>query len=161
MTQDQVWAKLTVVARTVEPFFTRKVVYHKNNLPDQRTQPVSHALARAFLSRLERQLDAIHAGPEGMRQEFGNDPGRVLTETLEMETWFIAPRKPSPFKLTEKLEDAMGNMFVSSGMSYAEARVILRKMQQFSFGRGAPSKRPETLKLMDARIANHWSYSQL
>jgi hypothetical protein len=57
----------------------------------------------------------------------------------------------------------MGNMFVSSGMSYAEARFTLRLMQQFSatHGRGAPSKRPETLKLLDARIANHWSYARL
>jgi hypothetical protein len=78
MTQDQLWAKLAEVVRIVEPFLARKIAHHQSNLPDPQTQPVSYALAKVFLSRLERQLTAIRAGADGMRQEFGADPGRLI-----------------------------------------------------------------------------------
>jgi hypothetical protein len=167
MTEDQLWQKLAQAISVVAPFLARRVAYHQNNLPDSRTQPVSFALVKSFLSQIERHLAAIRAGVDGMKREFGDDPvrpGRLLKETLEMESWLIPKRKPDSSKLTERIEDAMGNMFVSVGkMSYAEARFVLREMQQFSatHRRGAPSKRPETLKLLDARIANRWSYARL
>jgi len=159
MPPDTFWEKLAEVTRLIEPMLLRKLVYHQTNLPSPETQPVSNALARAFISRMERHLEAIRGGAEGMQREFGDKPGDRLKETLEIETWFIGKQKA--IKTPEGALDAIGNFLVATGKSYAEARHMLNAVQRFTATKGAPSKRPETLKMMDARIAHRWSYKTL
>ncbi len=41
------------------------------------------------------------------------------------------------------------------------AKVMIRDLNRLNSGKGAPSKRPDTLKMMDARILNNWTFKEL
>jgi hypothetical protein len=155
------WEKLAEVVLGAEPELQRRIVYLQTKPPDPVKQPVSSALAKAYLSRLEIELGAIHRGAEGLKDEYRNHP-TLLQELQEIGTWIL--RKKATGKktqLTATDEDVIGNWFVSTGRSYSETRQMLRRMRQFITGRGAPNKRPETLRMLDAKISKGLSYTQL
>ena len=155
------WEKLAEVMRAVEPDLQRRIVHLQINPPDPVNQPVSSALVRAYLSRLEIYIDAIRGGAKGLSDHYRDHP-TLLQELQEMETWIF--RKKAAGKKTELTaadEDVIGDWLVSTGRSYSETKQMLRRMRQFLTGRGAPNKRPETLRIMDARISHAPSYKQL
>ena len=39
--------------------------------------------------------------------------------------------------------------------------MMIRDLNRLNSGKGAPSKRPDTLKMMDARILNNWTSKEL
>ena len=79
-----------------------------------------------------------------------------------METWILRKKVPGQrIQLTAADEDNIGDWLVSAGRSYSQTKQMLREIRQFITGRGAPNKRPETLKLLDARISQGLSYKQL
>lgn len=157
MTPDQPSDKVNAVLRGIDRHLSKRIAYHWENLPDAQRQPVSYAIAMWFIATTDRQLTAIRAGSTAIKQELGERPGAAIRAVFEMESWLVPRIKQS--KLTDKAEDIIGNLLVSSGLTYGEARYLTRLMQQVPGG--APSKRPQTLKLMDAKIANRWSYAKL
>jgi hypothetical protein len=133
--------------------------YTRRHLPDPTQNPISNAIAKELIARLERHVKAIHEGGEGVEREFGDRPGELVRETLELETLFVGKHKSPSFP--ESAHKAIGNFFVSSGKSYSETRDILKEIEQFFTYLGAPSKRPEALRFLDAKVANRWSYRTL
>jgi hypothetical protein len=64
-------------------------------------------------------------------------------------------------KLTAEEENVIGDFLISLGRRYSDTKDMLGNLRRFLTGRGAPHKRNQTLQMMDARIANRWSYRQL
>jgi hypothetical protein len=159
MNTDERWKQLEYAARLVAPLFITKAEYLFDNKPDAENHPVSHALANAFVQRIWRNLAAIAKGAEAMKLDMGDRPGDIIREMLEIKTWFVESRKSE--KLPEQLKDAMGDLLVGAGFSYSQARKLIEEIPQLFFPKGAPNKRPQTLKMMDARIKNAWSYQTL
>jgi hypothetical protein len=155
------WEKLAEVLRAVEPDLQRRIVYLQVNPPDPLTQPVSSALARAYLSRLEIYVRAIRGGAKGLSDHYRDYP-TLLQELQEMEAWIVRKKVAGEkTELTIADEDAIGDWLVSTGRSYSQAKQMLRRMQQFLTGRGAPNKRPETLRMLDAKVSQALSYKRL
>lgn len=147
------WKKLAEVPRASEPDLERKIAFLHTTPPDPVKQPVSSALARAYLSRLEIHLDAVRRGADGLKDEAFNRPN-LLQELQEMQTWILRKKASGKApKLTAADEDVIGNWLVSTGRSYSEAKRIVRQMRQFITGRGAPNKRSETLRMLDTKIS--------
>ncbi|HXC44742.1 MAG TPA: hypothetical protein VNY51_14630 [Candidatus Dormibacteraeota bacterium] len=158
MKTDERWRQLQVAALFVTPLFITKASYLLENKPDAEHHPVSHALANAALNRIMRHLVAIGNGVEAIKADLGDRPGAIVREMLEIESWFIEKRKP---EITNEVKDAMGDILVSRGFSYSQARNAIEEIPNLFFPKGAPNKRPRTLQMMDARIKNHWSYQTL
>jgi len=133
--------------------------YTREHLPDPIQKPISHAIAKELIARLERHIKAIREGGASIEQEFGDRPGELIRDTLELETLFIGKNKSPSFP--KAAHSIIGDLLVSAGKSYTETRRDLEEIEQFFTYLGAPTKRPETLKLLDAKIANHWSYRTL
>jgi hypothetical protein len=155
------WAKLAEVVRATEPDLQRRIVYLQTNPPDPVNQPVSNALVRAYLSRLEIYVGAIRRGGKGLSDHYRDHP-TLLQELHEMETWIL--RKKGAVKKAEFTaagEDVIGDWLVSMGRSYSKTKQMLRRLRQFLNGRGAPNKRPETLKMLDAKLSQALSYKHL
>jgi hypothetical protein len=79
-----------------------------------------------------------------------------------MEDWLLRSEGATNEPIFKpEIENFFGNWLVSVGYSYTETKQMLGGLRRGLSGRGAPSKRPETLRILDARIAHGWSYSRL
>ncbi len=156
------WENLAEILRAIEPNFEAKIRYCRIHAPDPLKQPVTSAIVTAYVYRLELALSAIRGGGHGLKDEANNRPDSAQ-EIQEFESWILRRKRGIPRrKLTEKDEDALGDWFVSKqGYSYSETRRMMEQLRDLQSGKGAPHKRPEALKLMDARIANNWTYKEL
>lgn len=157
------WENLADILRSIEPQIEAKIEYWRSHHPtDPNLQPATTAIIRAYVARLELQLSAIRGGPAALKDECENHPSRT-EEIQELDSW-ITRLKPRALrrKMSEQDEDAMGNWFVSKmNYSYSQARRHIKLMREQISDKGAPSKRPETLRMLDARTANGWSYSKI
>ena len=139
----------------------QEAVRRKTDLPNSATQPVGDALRKAYLSRLEIHIDTIRRGDEVSKGELPN-LSTLQQELREFGVWILSSeavsRRPT---FSREFEESIGDALVSVGCSYSKTRQMLRQSRQIITGRGAPNKRPETLKMLDARVANGWSYSRL
>jgi hypothetical protein len=156
------WEQLAEMMRIVVPDLETKLEYCRAHPPDPIKNPVTSAIVTEYASRLERTIARYREGAKGLKDEFLNEPN-ATTELQEIESW-IMRLKPGavPRELTLKDRDAMGNWFVSKmGMSYSQARRVVEGLSGLHISKGAPSKRTETLRLLDARFANKWSYPEL
>jgi hypothetical protein len=152
--------KLAEIMHAIAPELARKVAHLKNHVPDPIKNPVVYALHGAYLSRLEMQLSYIRRGKEGMIEEHRDHPN-LLPEIQEFEAWVLRRKTTAKKQLTEEQAETLGNWLVSIGRSYSETKNSLRQIGSSIAGRGAPNKRSDTLKMLDAKIANSWSYRQL
>jgi hypothetical protein len=154
------WERLVQVARAVEPDFEWRINYLETNAPDPVKQPVTSALAKAYLSRLKSHLIAVRRGADGLKEEKLKRP-ELLQEILDLQKWILKKASSEPLKFTKANEDTVGNLLVSTGRSYYEARQMVDQLRKVVIGRGAPNKRPETLRMADARISQALSYKKL
>lgn len=139
----------------------RKIARLKIHPFDPVSRPVTRALANEYLRRLETYLALILNGAAGMREKSLIYPG-LPQELMEIEDWLLRSGGATNERIFKpEIEDFFGNWLVSIGYSYTETKQMLGDMRKELSGRGAPSKRPETLRILDARIANGWSYSRL
>jgi hypothetical protein len=155
------WENLADVLRSIEPELENRLTFCRTHIPDPKTQPATSAIIQRYVRCLELQLSSIRRGAPGLKSEFRNHP--ELTEELEdIQSWIMRKVPGAISSVTEKDEDAIGDWFVSKmGYSFSTAKRRLDEMRRRRSGKGAPSKRPETLKMLDARLANGWSYSKL
>ncbi len=155
------WEDSAEVMRSVEPALRRRLAHLQTNSPDPVTQPVSSALGKAYLIRLEIYVDAIGGGAKGLRVLYRDYPN-LEQELEEMETWIVIDRETGDKpRLTAAHEESLGDWLVSRGRSYSQTRQLLRRTRQLVTGRGAPNKRPDTLRLLDAKISQTLSYKRL
>lgn len=162
MAVEDIWINLAEVLRSIEPNLEAKIAYCRANPPDPIKQPVTSAIVAAYISRMELELATLRRGASGLKNQFSDCPN-LVKEVQEFESWLLRkiPGFPSR-KLTGKNEDGVGDWFVSKmGYSYSQAKRMIRDLNRLQSGKGAPSKRPETLKMMDARIRNNWTYKEL
>jgi hypothetical protein len=154
------FAKLAELLRATIPDMERRIDSLQSRPPDPIRQPISHALSKALMSRLELQLASILRGGEGLRAEY-RERRDLMKEIEELESW--VQRKSTVehgSELMAERKDEMGDWLCSEmGYSYSRARHLLGQVGRHK--RGAPSKRVATLKMMDARVANRWSYKML
>jgi hypothetical protein len=156
------WEDLADMVRSVEPLIAAKIEFWRSHPSDPITQPVTSAIISAYVSRLEFQLYSVRGGVAGLKYQFRNYP-QIVEDTQELELWITRLKPPAQRKnLSEKDEEAMGNWFVSKmGYSYSQAKHHINLMREQISEKGAPDKRPETLKMLDARIVNGWSYAEI
>lgn len=162
MISDEKFEHIAEALTGTLPWLEDKLSFCRVNPPDPAEQPITSAIVASYIARLEQLLTDIRGGGQGLKIQFLERPG-LITEVREFESW-ITRRKPGVprRKLTPAQEDDLGDWFVSKmGYSYSRTRQRVRDMRRFLSGQGAPTKHPETLKMMDARIAHHLSYSQL
>jgi hypothetical protein len=156
------FGNLAEILRSIEPALEAKIAYCRSHVPSPAAQPATSVIVQAYVTRLEIQLSAIRAGAPGLKDEYKNHP--MLTEEIkELESWITRRMPDAPrWQLTEKDEDVMGDWLVKKqGLSYSHAKRQIQAMRAHLSGRGAPSKRPETLKILDARIVHGWSYAEI
>jgi hypothetical protein len=87
----------------------------------------------------------------------------LTNEIQEIEGW-IKRRKPNmPSRsFSEEDQDALGDWLIKyASSSYSKARQFVSGVAKSLRPKGAPSKRVQTLKILDARVANGWSYAML
>ena len=123
-------------------------------------QPISAAIAKAYISRLEIQFGCFSRGAEGLKEDYEKHP-TLLTEIRELETWILRKTtEQAGIALVAEHKDKLGDLLCSvMGYSYSQTRQFLDSFPRAK--RGAPSKRLATLRMMDARVANNWSYRKL
>jgi hypothetical protein len=162
MRSSDKWEHLAEILRAIEPALERKLDYCRANPPDPVKQPVTSAVVTAYVFRVELELATIRGGVRRLKDQLRDRPG-LTNEILEIESWILRRRSGvARPKLTAQDEQALGDWFVSKmGFSYSETRQRLAEMQRSVSGKGAPNKKIETLKLLDARICNGWSYQEL
>ncbi len=156
------WENLAEIMRAIEPSLEARLQYCRSHPPDPVKQPVASAIIAAYIHRLELALSAIRGGAHGLKDEATNRP-ESMQEMQEFESWILRRKHGIPRrKLTEKDEDVLGDWFVSKqGHSYSKARQMIEQLRALQSGKGAPHKRPEALKLMDAKVSNDWTYKEL
>jgi hypothetical protein len=154
------WDKLAELLGGVAPALQQKLDLIKAHPPDAVKQPVSAAIAKAYISRLEIQFDCFSRGAEGFKEDYEKHPN-LLTEIRELETWILRKTtEQAGIALVAEHKDKLGDLLCSvMGYPYSKTRQFLDSFPRAK--RGAPSKRPATLRMMDARVANNWSYRQL
>jgi len=134
--------------------------FWKANPPDPTKQPISARLVEAYLFRTELQLKFMRGIP-GAMDEIVRDYPNVSAEWKELAIW-IAPSEPNyqARRITEQNEDTIGDFLVAQmKMPYSQAKALLKSLSKGT--KGAPNKRPQTLKMLDAMVANGWSYAQV
>jgi len=162
MRPSEQWENLADVIRAIEPTLEAKLRLCQHHAPDPATKPVSAAIVAVYVSRIESALAAIRGGGKSLREDAVSHPN-ASEELQEIESWILRRKPNAPGrKLTDKDWDAFGNWFVSKmGYSYSRAREMIERLRNLQSSKGAPNKRTETLKMLDARIANEWSYMEL
>jgi hypothetical protein len=160
--RPDIFGNLAEVLLSIKPVLEERLAFLRAYPPDPKMHPITSALVKAYITRVELQLAGIRDGAGGLQNEYRNHP--TLTEELqEIESWIMRREPGTPRrKLTVNDEDALGNWFVGKmGLSYSQARQKIRDTRLHLSGKGAPSKRPETLNMLDARIVNRWSSTEL
>jgi hypothetical protein len=153
--------KLAEFNEAIRPALEERLARLKKRPPDPERQPVTHAVVAAYMSRLSIQIDLAGKGVTGLREQIAKHPN-LSDELQEIETWILRRKRAESVQpLIQEYEDTMGDFLVSTGRSYTRTKEMLRKVRQKIGRRGAPNKRPETLNILDARVVNGWSYSQL
>ena len=162
MRPSEQWENIAEIIRAIEPALEAKLRFCRNHPPDPATKPVTSAVVALYISRLELALSSIRGGAPRLREDAIKYP-ESSEEMEEIESWIIRKKPGVPRrKLTEQDWEVFGNWFVSKmGYSYSETKHILARLRALRSGKGAPSKHPETLKMMDARIAHGWTYRMI
>jgi hypothetical protein len=138
------------------------LAYCRDHPPDPIKHPATTALLREYVKRVELLLDCSRRGPSGMKNLAQNHPN-LTSEIQEIQAW-IKRRKPNiPSRsFSEEDQDALGDWLIKyASSSYSKARQFVSGVAKSLRPKGAPSKRVQTLKLLDARLANGWSYTKL
>jgi hypothetical protein len=139
----------------------REAARLKDNFPDPVKEPASNALARSFVASLESHADGLLRGDKGLRSEI-LESAALQRDLREFGAWLMeAETLPLRSSLSQEIEEFLGDMNVWAGFSYSETRRKLRQLQQSITRKGAPNKRPQTRKILDARVVNGWSYARL
>ena len=148
------------VLRAIVPDLQDRIVLIRTKPPDPISQPISAVIAKAYVSRLEIQLNDIRRGAEGLKDDYRNHPD-LMSEIQELETWVLKrTTHESGVETIAQHKDELGNWLCSvMGYSYSKTKRILDAVGRSK--RGAPTKRPQTLRMMDAKLANRWSYPKL
>jgi len=162
MRRSDKWEDLADVLRVIEPDLAIKLAYCRSHPPDAVKQPVTSAVVVAYSSQVELELTTIRRGARGLQDQYRQRPW-LTDEITQIESWILRRRSGAARRqLTDRDEQALGDWFVSKmGYSYSETRQRLGEMRKLLSGEGAPNRRLETLKMMDARICNGWSYQEL
>jgi hypothetical protein len=152
--------KVAEFMQIILPALEERLARLQKRLPDPLKRPVTSAIVVAYIARLRLQIDHTQRGVEGLRTEIANHPN--LTEEIEeLESWIAHRKHIASKQMAQDYEDAMGDYLVSTGRSYTKTKEMLRKARHQMSARGAPNKRTETLRLLDAKLVNAWSYRQL
>jgi hypothetical protein len=156
------WENLAEVLRVLEPDLEMKLAYCRSHPPNLQTQPVSSAVVAAYISLLELELTTIRRAARGLQDQFRERP-TLTDEITQIESWILRRKSGEARRqLTDRDEQALGDWFVSKmGFSYSDTKRYLRQARQLLSGKGAPNKKPETLRMLDARICNDWSYPEI
>ena len=162
MDDSEKWENLAEVIRFIEPEFEAKLAVCRSHPPDPVKEPATSALVSAYISRVELELATIRKGARGLQDQSRERP-MLTKEIQQIESWILRRKPGIPRrKLTARDEQVMGDWLVTKmGYSYSETEKRLGNMRQFLSGKGAPNKRLETLKMLDARICNGCSYPEL
>ncbi|MGB6130718.1 MAG: hypothetical protein WBG54_02975 [Acidobacteriaceae bacterium] len=156
------WESLSALMRSVEPHIEESLAYCLEHPPDPQKHPATTALIAEYVKRLQLYLMHSRSGVAGMREQASKHP-HLVGEIQEIEKW-IKQRKPGTVRqpLPEEHQDLLGDWLVEHvDHSYSKARKFVTSVAKSVSSRGAPNKRPQTLKMLDARIANRWSYRAL
>lgn len=142
------------------PEMERRLLHLEANLPDPVRQPVSSALVAAYLFRLRIQLSDMQRGLQGLLDQYNSHP-TLARELLEIDPWISDLMPVIDYKPAEERENRWGDSLVRMGYSYTDAKRQIRHSRRHVIPRGAPSKRTKTVAMLDARIANGWSYPRV
>ena len=156
------WENLADVLRPLVVDLEAKLTHCRSHPPSPLKQPVTNAVIAAYITLLEVELAAIREGARGLQHQFRERP-KLTNEITQIESWILR-RKSGVARpqLTDRDEQALGDWFVGKmGFSYSETKQWFEQARQLLSGKGAPNKRPETLRMLDARIYNNWSYAEL
>lgn len=156
------WENLADVLRVIEPALEMKLAYCRSHPPNPQAQPVTSGIVGAYISLLELELATIRRAARGLQDQFRERP-TLTDEIIQIESWILKRKSGvGRRKLTDRDEQALADWFVSKmGFSYSDTNRYLRQTRQMLSGKGAPNKKPETLRMLDARICNDWSYPEL
>jgi hypothetical protein len=153
------WQEFAAVMRVAEPDLAERMSRLRSQAPDPAKRPVTATLVDAYVYRLEIHLQAIRGGAEALQESARTCPN-LIPEMLAIQDWLFNSNRPGA-ELTNEEETTIGDWLVSMGRSYSETRRMISEINKSRAGKGAPSKRVETVALLDARIANGWSYTKL
>jgi hypothetical protein len=156
------WESLSELVRSIEPQLERDLAYCLANPPDPKKHPATSAVIAEYVRRIQLYLTQSKAGTAGLREQAAQYPNLVI-EIQEIEEW-IKQRKPGTARrpFSQEDQDLLGDWLVRhADSSYSKARRFVAGVVKSLSKKGAPSKKPETLRMLDARIANGWSYSVL
>jgi hypothetical protein len=151
----EAWESLSVIIRGLAPNFERDLVYFRSHVPDPERHPVTYAVVTAYTQRLELALDHSQRVVQGLQDQAKNNPN-LLLEIRAIMRWIKVRKANVPHGgLTQEDQDAIGDWLVRFvEPSYSKARHFIDELSKSMTGRGAPNKRPQTLTMMDSRIAN-------
>lgn len=146
--------------RTAEPRLVRAIAYFIKNPLDPHMHPASTAVIGVFVRRMVDYLLVLYNDAPTSDEKSAAE-SLLFPEMEELEKWIKEPASRDSFPQEER--DELGDWLVAEvGYTYTRARKFIDMLVGFSGkARGAPSKRPQTLKLLDARLANGWSYGTL
>jgi len=156
------WEAISELLRSTESRLESDLAFCRDYPPDPGKHPATTALLKEYVKRVEILLDCSRRGADGMKYLAQNHP-YLTNEIQEIEGW-IKRRKPNmPLRsLSEEDQDALGDWLIKyASSSYSKARQFVSGVAKSLRPKGAPSKRVQTLKILDARLANGWSYSML
>ena len=140
----------------------KKLAYCRDNPVNAIEHPVLKAMVDVYMYLLELMANDMRRGAIGLLEQYKNRPS--LRQSIEdLESWIFRPKKDaSHLKLTTTQEEEIGDFLVGK-MNFSFSRAV-KQIDIFKRSinpKGAPPKRVETLRMLDARIANGWSYSRL
>jgi hypothetical protein len=158
----EAWESVAKTIHALAPNFERDLAYFRSHIPDPARHPVTYAVVTAYAQRLEMALEYSRRGVQGLKDQAANHPD-LLPEIEAIMRW-IKVRKPNPPRggLSREDEDEIGDWLVKYiEPSYSKARQFIAGISKSLAWKGAPNKRPETIMMLDARIANGWSYATI
>jgi hypothetical protein len=156
------WESLSELARSTEPQFEQDLAYCLAHPPDPVKHPATSAVISEYVKRLTLYLVHSKAGAAGLREQAKHHPN-LLPELQEIERW-IKQRVPGSARrpLPESDQDMLGNWLIKHvDSSYSKARQFVAAVTASLSTKGAPSKKPQTLRMLDARIYRGLSYPKL
>jgi hypothetical protein len=149
---------VTSMAHSVEEKLSRC----RANPPDAAKHPVTKLIVDVYLFCLEVMANDMRRGVIGLREQFETRPN--LRQSIEdLESWLFRPKKRvSKPKLTVSQEREMGDFLVGKmNFSFSRALTQIESFKRSINPKGAPSKKAQTLLMLDARVANGWSYFRI